>query len=100
MNLFLRRCNGYSFNQTKLTEANLATFKALVAEVRTAFQPEVGASFHRGSRFNSDETVLGRIQSAIQSEDEFAQDPEAWINDALRDCGGADHWYTFEKEWD
>ena len=55
--------------------------------------------YYTSVRFNDDETVLGRIRSAVTDEAEFQTNPKAWIMDALRDCASADHWYTFEKEW-
>jgi hypothetical protein len=85
--------------------------------------------YHSGYRFNDNETVLVRICSAITSEacttlfkksmcniEEHEElllegaiksfvyglsgiEIDAIILDGMRDCAGADHWYTFEKDW-
>ena len=89
-----------------------------------------GHDYYAGSRFNSDNDVAIRIMSAItdnvfvthinkRSFDITDDDNllvikiiESFVNslkgsemdeliiDGMRDCAGADHWYTFEKEWE
>ena len=47
----------------------------------------------------SDELLLqGIINSFVDSLS--GREMDMIILDALRDCASADHWYTFEKEWD
>ena len=47
----------------------------------------------------SDELLLqGIINSFIDSLS--GREMDMIILDGLRDCASADHWYTFEKEWD
>lgn len=50
------------------------------------------------SYLESDELIemhLGAILSNLTFEEKVIL-----VVDACRDCAGADHWYTFEKEWD
>lgn len=83
-------------------------------------------AYHKGSRFNSNASVAERLLSAVashihyllhlNSDGEEAQasleleidlffknikgsDLDYLINDAMRDCASADHWYTFEKQY-
>ncbi len=80
--------------------------------------------YHLGSRFNSNDSVAERLLSAVASHihyllhlasnneeaeasleleiDHFFEnvkgsDLDYLINDAMRDCASADHWYTYEK---
>jgi len=84
--------------------------------------------YHSGGRFNSDEDITTRICSAItknaisyhmcsnfsRTDDELlllegiiksfvdslsGSEMDVIILDGMRDCAGADHWYTFEKDW-
>lgn len=99
--VFFNRCNGsrtpvipFSENAcvlaTNLIEFSRKNFKTLsLSEDR----------YYLGTRFYSNDTVLRRIESAA-TEYEFYEDPEGWLMDALRDCAGADHWYTYEKSYD
>jgi hypothetical protein len=73
-----------------------------------------------GRRCKEDSTIADRIYNALGvcALDQFEDNKELasmWINaqiemftgatmthlvkDALRDCAGADHWYTYEKDW-
>lgn len=80
--------------------------------------------YHLGSRFNSNDSVAERLLSAVASHIQYllhltssreeveasleleidhffenvkGSDLDYLINDAMRDCASADHWYTFEK---
>jgi hypothetical protein len=80
--------------------------------------------YHLGSRFNSNDSVAERLLSAVASHihyllhlssnneeaeasleleiDHFFEnvkgsDLDYLINESMRDCASADHWYTFEK---
>lgn len=54
-----------------------------------------------GARFNSDDTVIRRMESF---KEEGLEDHNGNLNDfvldALVDCMKADYWYRFEKKWD
>ena len=57
-----------------------------------------GLGNYTHSYLNSDELVemhLGAILNNLTFEEKVIL-----VVDACRDCAGADHWYTFEKEWD
>jgi hypothetical protein len=114
---FLNRCNGSHSPKPRLSEAAFKVFCAhkekarkdflfLAAECKAKrncygdypFTYE-GRDYYLGYRFLDDNTVMDRIESAITDEAEFLANPYAWCLDALRDCAGADHWYTFEKDW-
>jgi hypothetical protein len=76
--------------------------------------------FHAGSRFNSNEDLTYRLITSLANYiyPKFNNDllTEMYVGglfarlsdeeklvlvvDAARDCAGADHWYTFEKQWD
>jgi hypothetical protein len=76
--------------------------------------------FYAGSRFNSNEDLTYRLISSLSNyiypkfdSDELtemyvagllvrlsAEEKQILVVDAARDCASADHWYTFEKQWD
>lgn len=84
--------------------------------------------YHFGHRFNDNSSVATRAISAVCSsafnDIEYGNQPSAedietaknniiqffetingekmdyLIIDAMRDCASADHWYTYEKQWD
>lgn len=98
---FLNRCNGSHSKAIPATITMTVMFECHINQARHEFRelnldPE---RYYTSVRFNDDRVVLDRIRSAVTDEAEFQADPKAWIMDALRDCAGADHWYTFEKEW-
>ena len=75
--------------------------------------------FYSGSRFNSNEDLTYRLVSSLANyiypkfgNDELTEmyvgalfsrlsfeEKQILVVDAARDCAGADHWYTFEKDW-
>jgi len=75
--------------------------------------------YHQGSRFNYVDGVTSRLVTGLGEwawkkfeNEELAEmnikhiletitkeDAITIVVDAHRDCAGADHWYTFEKDW-
>lgn len=75
--------------------------------------------FYSGRRFNSNEELMYRLATGLGNyiypkfnNDELTEmylgaqlnmlsyeDKQTLVVDAARDCASADHWYTFEKEW-
>ena len=75
--------------------------------------------FYAGSRFNSNEDLTYRLVTSLAGYiwPKFKNDlltemyvgglfarlsydeKQILVVDAARDCAGADHWYTFEKDW-
>lgn len=92
--------------------------------------PKNDPDFYAGRRFRDNETVVTRIASALTeaAAQEYLKKPSHAIEgsdiellemsilafvdslsgsemdkllvEGLRDCASADHWYTFEKQWD
>lgn len=76
--------------------------------------------YYAGHRFNSNEDLMYRLVSGLANyvypkfdNEELAEmylgaqlnmlsyeDKQTLVVDAARDCASADHWYTFEKQWD
>lgn len=52
----------------------------------------------KGRRFNDNESVLSRIESAAR-EEAFKIDPVKFANIALVDAAQSDWWYEYEKDW-
>ena len=76
--------------------------------------------YHQGTRFNYVRNVTDRLVTGLGewAYKQFGNEPEliemrvrnvvetitkedaiTIVVDAHRDCAGADHWYTFEKDW-
>ena len=75
--------------------------------------------FYAGSRFNSNEDLTYRLITSLanyiypkfgneQLTEMYVgalfsrlsfEEKQILVVDAARDCAGADHWYTFEKDW-
>jgi len=80
---------------------------------------EPNVDYHQGTRFNSVEDNAYRLITGLASHvaeyiptseliemhvgailPMLTMDEKVYmVLDALRDCAGADHWYTFEKDW-
>jgi len=80
---------------------------------------EPNVDYHQGTRFNSVEDNAYRLITGIANHvSEYLPTSEliemhvgailtmltmkekvTLVADACRDCAGADHWYTFEKDW-
>ena len=76
--------------------------------------------FYAGHRFNSNEDLMYRLASGLGNyiypkfnQDALVEmylgaqlnmlsydDKQTMVVEAARDCASADHWYTFEKQWD
>jgi len=93
------------------------SFEEIVNEIATR---DTSNDYLYGSRCKEDSSIADRINHALgnyavnqfEGSKELA---EMWINaqiemftgatmthlvkDAIRDCASADHWYTYEKEW-
>jgi len=83
-------------------------------------EKDPNGDYHQGSRFNNADRVvdrlateLGRWAWSISMDDSLVaskvknlletitkEDAITIVVDAHRDCASADHWYTFEKDWD
>jgi hypothetical protein len=60
---------------------------------------QLPADTTRGARFNDDESVLVRVESAC-TEAEFMACPGPIIDRALTDAARSDWWYAHEKSYD
>lgn len=105
---FLKRCNGYSVEASGLINRHSTVYIDLVNTIDQARElfkhlhasGEIPGEYHYGSRFNNTDSVIFRIESALETVEELDQlGLMNWALDALRDCASADHWYTFEKDW-
>ena len=124
------KCNGLGGNAYQAARKYSETILDIVNEVRDTFgiesiwQKIIDESeyndYYQGSRFSNAESNASRLISGLgnycysylQSEELVEMHLGAILNnltfdekvtlvvDACRDCAGADHWYTFEKEWD
>jgi hypothetical protein len=72
-------------------------FAMAVGHRRMILQLPVDAM--KGTRFNSDESVLARVESAC-IEAEFMACPGPSIDRALTDAAQSDWWYAHEKRYD
>ena len=57
-----------------------------------------GIARHCSTYLESDELIEMHVPSVLKTL--TFQDKVTLVVDACRDCAGADHWYTFEKQWD
>lgn len=82
--------------------------------------PDYGFGLHVGTRVKDTNTIMNRIVSAISeyASPKFEESilTQSWVSaqiqlctakelttiieSAILDCAAADHWYTFEKEWE
>lgn len=121
------KCNGISGSIISKSNANVietyvSTYRQLVdfSDIVNEMEDD-GWDHHYGSRCRDNSSIAARITSGLSSYaiELFESDIELasmWINaqvemfsgstmtalvkEALRDCSSADHWYTFEKEWE
>ena len=92
-------CNGYVHPQNQFSDKAIGKLKGIYLIAKTKFEINTPAGeFHFGRRFNSVDSVIGRIQSATTEED-FVNNSWEWVWAALEDCAAADWWYTYEKEY-
>lgn len=101
-------CNGESSDgwgrSKQLTDSQLQEMAEAVPLEQEKFKNANADSlgrhggFHLGYRFRSINRIIDRILSKTTIEDMLARKSE-WIQAALTDCASADHWYTYEKDW-
>lgn len=94
-------CNGYKFDQESFSPKAIEKMRGIYRTARTEFEinPPKDGYYYFGSRFHSFDAIVSRIQSATD-EESFLQNSYEWVWAALKDCAGADHYYTFEKQWE
>ena len=97
------KCNGYKIPRTEFSKATKEMVLKMTNEARDTFAYVNSTKFnaselYKGTRFDSDEAALLRIESAT-SESEFLKHPSAWVWAALEECATSDAWYRFEKKW-
>jgi len=103
---FLKRCNGVNYQAPFLSEETKKALLAVLPYARERFRVfmtqnslQGDSRYYTGVRFNDNNDVFMRVESAFPTESEVLHAPMDWALDALRDCAGADHWYEFEKDW-
>lgn len=116
----------YAVKHQAFVESAVAIYRLRHTEEEILSSFPEGDNYHKGSRFNNNESVAERLLSAVashihyllhlSSNDEVAlaaleleidlffqnikgSDLDYLINDAMRECASADDWYTFEKQW-
>tara|TARA_B110000259_G_scaffold26588_1_gene27504 strand:+ start:1261 stop:1659 length:399 start_codon:yes stop_codon:yes gene_type:complete len=123
------KCNGVGGQGYQAVLKHKEQIQAICQEVRNVLgldqlyalaTVDESSDYYSGSRFNSVEDNAYRLISGIArhcstylESDELIemhvpsvlktltfQDKVTLVVDACRDCAGADHWYTFEKQWD
>tara|TARA_R110002073_G_scaffold273390_1_gene436849 strand:- start:3 stop:413 length:411 start_codon:yes stop_codon:yes gene_type:complete len=84
--------NGHRFNDDEIVATRICS--AITKQtIDTHFPHSLGMNFE-------DHEVLlieGIIKSFVDSLS--GSEMDVIILDGMRDCAGADHWYTFEKDW-
>lgn len=88
---------GIAFERKLFSEDARDVFAIAVEHRRMVLQLPVDAM--KGTRFNSDESVLARVESACQ-EIEFMACPGPSVDAALTDAARSDWWYAHEKRYD
>ena len=124
------KCNGVGGYAYQAALKHKTTITDIVNEVRHHLGLEAiwqklvennpNDDFHQGHRFLEVDSNVSRLvtglanycYSYLKSEELVEMHLGAVLNnltfeekvilvvDACRDCAGADHWYTFEKQWD
>jgi hypothetical protein len=100
---FICKCNGYGIQ--RLSDDSWLALEMVIDDCRKQFlawldsDSKLASQYLPGTRFNSNRDVGSRIAHAT-TDAEFQTSPVPWVLDALRDCAGADYWYTYEKQWD
>ena len=122
-------CNGIGGNgyaavyklKHQIKEIVLSVRKELGTEniYNTIIEQNPNEDFYSGRRFNDPDSIVSRLVSGLGNwawkdfeSDELVEmrvlniletiskeDAITLVIDAHRDCAGADHWYTFEKDW-
>ena len=122
-------CNGVGGNGYSAAYSLKEQIKEIIVNVREELGTEAiydtivaqnpNEDFYAGRRFNDADSVVSRLVSGLGNwawknfeSDELVEmrilniletiskdDAKTIVIEAHRDCAGADHWYTFEKEW-
>jgi len=87
---------GWTMERKLFSEDARDVFAVAVGHRRAILQ--LPADTTRGARFNDDESVLVRVESAC-TEAEFMACPGPSIDRALIDAARSDHWYEVEKDY-
>lgn len=91
-------CSGYSFEAKPFSDLARGFIVDSLDLARKDFLESTSYSC-LGMRFHNDKNVILRIES-VTNEEEFWDNHAEWIQAGLKDCASADHWYTFEKNWE
>lgn len=93
-------CNGVRIPRKAYDPEMTERLIKIIHEEREKLRQDVNREeqLYCGTRFEDDEQVIARMESADQEKLFANGDREAAI-DALYECMGADYWYQFEKEW-
>lgn len=93
-------CNGYRIPHLCYDAEKTARLIEIIHEEREKLRQPVNREemLYCGSRFESDDDVIIRMESADQ-ERLFANGDHEAVIDALYECMKADYWYQFEKDW-
>lgn len=124
------QCNGVGGHGYQAARQHSETILSIVKEVRNnlgidaiwqkIMELDGRGDYHQGSRFLDIESNATRLitglgnycYSYLESEELIEmhlgvilsnltlEEKTILVVDACRDCAGADHWYTFEKQWD
>ena len=93
-------CNGVSIPSKAYDPEMTERLINIIHEEREKLRQDVNREeqLYCGTRFEDDEQVIARMESARQ-EKLFANGDREAVIDALYECMSADYWYQFEKEW-
>lgn len=93
-------CNGYRIPCKAYSPERTKALIDIIHEEREKLRQDVNRKemLYCGTRFEDDEQVILRMESADQ-EKLFANGDHEAVIDALYECMSADYWYRFEKDW-
>lgn len=96
-------CNGIVSPRKCYVAEKRTGLKKIIAKVRKQLEAEYGGLYHKkgtftGNRYNDDDTVIARLESANQDEIQKVGWNSA-VRSALMDCMKSDYYYKFEKEY-
>ena len=93
-------CNGVRIPRKAYDPEMRKRLIKIIHEEREKLRRDVNREeqLYCGTRFEDDEQVIARMESAAQ-EKLFANGDREAVIDALYECMSADYWYKFEKEW-
>lgn len=93
-------CNGTRIPRFAFDEKKTERLIKIIHEEREKLRQDVNRNdmLYCGDRFESDDEVIARMESADQ-EKLFKNGDHLAVIDALYECMNADYWYRFEKDW-